>query len=188
MDIRPTVVADTEGTSSAPEKEEKDKDKRESSANVNAAAALAAAVAAQTSSATNHSPVAASSFGDGASQTAPQASFVPALPVVPAYITPLTTHYPRGPLSSHTLSQIPFPPFVSHAPPTPFSAFANGTPSPLTSPTPTTPGSSYAASASDAGEDEDDYVNASYVQPLGTNKRYIATQGPLESTFVDFWT
>ncbi|EGO02818.1 hypothetical protein SERLA73DRAFT_70304 [Serpula lacrymans var. lacrymans S7.3] len=36
--------------------------------------------------------------------------------------------------------------------------------------------------------DEDDYVNASYVQPLGTCKRYIATQGPLPATFVDFWT
>ncbi|KIJ68847.1 hypothetical protein HYDPIDRAFT_37273 [Hydnomerulius pinastri MD-312] len=34
----------------------------------------------------------------------------------------------------------------------------------------------------------DDYVNASYVQPLGTQKRYIATQGPLPATFVDFWT
>ncbi|KIY45293.1 hypothetical protein FISHEDRAFT_28133, partial [Fistulina hepatica ATCC 64428] len=34
----------------------------------------------------------------------------------------------------------------------------------------------------------DDYVNASYVQPLGTRKRYIATQGPLPTTFVDFWT
>ncbi|KAF8139849.1 hypothetical protein EV363DRAFT_1205874, partial [Boletus edulis] len=34
----------------------------------------------------------------------------------------------------------------------------------------------------------DDYVNASYVQPLCTRKRYIATQGPLPSTYVDFWT
>ncbi|KAH7883981.1 hypothetical protein F5I97DRAFT_1813161 [Phlebopus sp. FC_14] len=34
----------------------------------------------------------------------------------------------------------------------------------------------------------DDYVNASYVQPLGTRKRYIATQGPLPATYVDFWT
>ncbi|KAL4069294.1 hypothetical protein J3A83DRAFT_4250288 [Scleroderma citrinum] len=34
----------------------------------------------------------------------------------------------------------------------------------------------------------DDYVNASYVQPLGTRKKYIATQGPLPATFVDFWT
>ncbi|KAG1810001.1 uncharacterized protein HD556DRAFT_1224172 [Suillus plorans] len=34
----------------------------------------------------------------------------------------------------------------------------------------------------------DDYVNASYVQPLGTRKRYIATQGPLPATFIDFWT
>lgn len=34
----------------------------------------------------------------------------------------------------------------------------------------------------------DDYVNASYVHPLGTRKHYIATQGPLPSTYVDFWT
>ncbi|KAF5382236.1 hypothetical protein D9757_008927 [Collybiopsis confluens] len=34
----------------------------------------------------------------------------------------------------------------------------------------------------------DDYVNASYVQPLCTSRRYIATQGPLEATFADFWT
>ncbi|CAK5279891.1 unnamed protein product [Mycena citricolor] len=34
----------------------------------------------------------------------------------------------------------------------------------------------------------DDYVNASYVQPLGTHRRYIATQGPLDATFGDFWT
>ncbi|ETW87664.1 hypothetical protein HETIRDRAFT_448126 [Heterobasidion irregulare TC 32-1] len=39
-----------------------------------------------------------------------------------------------------------------------------------------------------AEEDSDDYVNASYVQPLGTRKRYIATQGPLPETFTDFWT
>ena len=35
---------------------------------------------------------------------------------------------------------------------------------------------------------DDDYVNASYVQPLGTSRRYIATQGPLPATFNDFWT
>ncbi|KAK2461740.1 hypothetical protein APHAL10511_006203 [Amanita phalloides] len=33
----------------------------------------------------------------------------------------------------------------------------------------------------------DDYVNASYIQPLGTRRRYIATQGPLPETFLDFW-
>ncbi|CAG8499309.1 3772_t:CDS:2 [Diversispora eburnea] len=32
-----------------------------------------------------------------------------------------------------------------------------------------------------------DYVNASYVQADGCNKRYIATQGPLPSTYQDFW-
>ncbi|KAJ3789757.1 hypothetical protein GGU11DRAFT_672503 [Lentinula aff. detonsa] len=37
-------------------------------------------------------------------------------------------------------------------------------------------------------KEHDDYVNASYVQPLCTTRRYIATQGPLEATFVDFWT
>ncbi|KZT08918.1 uncharacterized protein LAESUDRAFT_712524 [Laetiporus sulphureus 93-53] len=35
---------------------------------------------------------------------------------------------------------------------------------------------------------DDDYMNASYVQPLGTKKRYIATQGPLPATYDDFWT
>ncbi|KAI1785731.1 hypothetical protein LXA43DRAFT_105595 [Ganoderma leucocontextum] len=39
-----------------------------------------------------------------------------------------------------------------------------------------------------AKPDDDDYMNASYVQPLGTAKRYIATQGPLPATFNDFWT
>ncbi|KIP04071.1 hypothetical protein PHLGIDRAFT_129772 [Phlebiopsis gigantea 11061_1 CR5-6] len=39
-----------------------------------------------------------------------------------------------------------------------------------------------------ARPEDDDYMNASYVQPLGTTKRYIATQGPLPSTFADFWT
>ncbi|KAH9486715.1 Receptor-type tyrosine-protein phosphatase V [Psilocybe cubensis] len=37
-------------------------------------------------------------------------------------------------------------------------------------------------------ETDDDYINASYIQPLGTTKRYIATQGPLPATFTDFWT
>ncbi|PPQ95649.1 hypothetical protein CVT26_008678 [Gymnopilus dilepis] len=35
---------------------------------------------------------------------------------------------------------------------------------------------------------DDDYINASYIQPLGTTRRYIATQGPLPATFTDFWT
>ena len=39
-----------------------------------------------------------------------------------------------------------------------------------------------------AKPDDDDYMNASYVQPIGTTKRYIATQGPLPTTFTDFWT
>jgi tyrosine-protein phosphatase 2/3 len=38
-----------------------------------------------------------------------------------------------------------------------------------------------------ASSSTDDYVNASHVQPLGTKKRYIATQGPLPETFDDFW-
>ncbi|KAF8330396.1 protein-tyrosine phosphatase-like protein [Cantharellus anzutake] len=37
-------------------------------------------------------------------------------------------------------------------------------------------------------DDKSDYINASYIQPRGTTFRYIATQGPLESTFADFWT
>ncbi|GLB44839.1 hypothetical protein LshimejAT787_1801760 [Lyophyllum shimeji] len=46
--------------------------------------------------------------------------------------------------------------------------------------------------STDRGKDkatmeEDDYVNVSYVQPPGTNRRYIATQGPLEATFDDCW-
>ncbi|KAL1740846.1 hypothetical protein HDZ31DRAFT_46644 [Schizophyllum fasciatum] len=44
------------------------------------------------------------------------------------------------------------------------------------------------ANPSSPGSDGDDYVNASHVQPLGTTKRYIATQGPLPDTFADFWT
>jgi protein tyrosine phosphatase len=37
-------------------------------------------------------------------------------------------------------------------------------------------------------DDGSDYVNASHIQPRGTHKRYIATQGPLPSTYQDFWT
>ena len=36
--------------------------------------------------------------------------------------------------------------------------------------------------------DDSDYINASYVQPRGTTRRYIATQGPLDATYCDFWT
>ncbi|KAK7204460.1 protein-tyrosine phosphatase-like protein [Myxozyma melibiosi] len=33
-----------------------------------------------------------------------------------------------------------------------------------------------------------DYINASYISPRGSRKRYIATQGPLPETFADFWS
>ncbi|KAI8595100.1 protein-tyrosine phosphatase-like protein [Dissophora ornata] len=33
----------------------------------------------------------------------------------------------------------------------------------------------------------DDYLNASFLTPMLSKKRYIATQGPLPSTFQDFW-
>lgn len=36
--------------------------------------------------------------------------------------------------------------------------------------------------------DDSDYINASFVQPRGTARRYIATQGPLDATYCDFWT
>ncbi|KAG9086974.1 hypothetical protein FRC06_002794 [Ceratobasidium sp. 370] len=39
-----------------------------------------------------------------------------------------------------------------------------------------------------ATDDGSDYVNASYVQPRGTRLSYIATQGPMPTTYVDFWT
>jgi protein-tyrosine phosphatase len=32
-----------------------------------------------------------------------------------------------------------------------------------------------------------DYINANHIQPPWSNKRYIATQGPLPATFNDFW-
>lgn len=38
------------------------------------------------------------------------------------------------------------------------------------------------------GDDDSDYINASFVQPPGTTRRYIATQGPLDTTYRDFWT
>jgi hypothetical protein len=31
---------------------------------------------------------------------------------------------------------------------------------------------------------DDDYINASFVQPLGTTKKYIATQGPLPAVSI----
>jgi hypothetical protein len=37
-------------------------------------------------------------------------------------------------------------------------------------------------------EDDSDYINASFIQPRGTTRRYIASQGPMEATFRDFWT
>lgn len=37
-------------------------------------------------------------------------------------------------------------------------------------------------------DDDSDYINASFVQPRTTSRRYIATQGPLDSTYRDFWT
>ncbi|KAK0465654.1 hypothetical protein IW261DRAFT_1523521 [Armillaria novae-zelandiae] len=60
--------------------------------------------------------------------------------------------------------------------------------SPVLTPSSFTPILMPAKSRSCSCEDTDDYVNASYVQPLCTRRRYIATQGPLEATFVDFWT
>ncbi|CAG8755580.1 18155_t:CDS:2 [Dentiscutata erythropus] len=39
----------------------------------------------------------------------------------------------------------------------------------------------------ECNEGDCDYVNASFVQAAGCNKRYIATQGPLPATFNDFW-
>ncbi|KFA74717.1 hypothetical protein S40288_03924 [Stachybotrys chartarum IBT 40288] len=33
-----------------------------------------------------------------------------------------------------------------------------------------------------------DYINASHLQASGSNRKYIATQGPLPATFEDFWS
>ncbi len=38
-----------------------------------------------------------------------------------------------------------------------------------------------------ACDDDSDYINASFVQPRGTSRRYIATQGPMDATYRDFW-
>lgn len=38
------------------------------------------------------------------------------------------------------------------------------------------------------GEGACDYVNASHIKASWSNKRYIASQGPLPSTFEDFWS
>ncbi|KAH7320836.1 tyrosine phosphatase [Stachybotrys elegans] len=38
------------------------------------------------------------------------------------------------------------------------------------------------------GEGSCDYINASHLKASGSNKRYIATQGPLPATFEDFWS
>ena len=35
---------------------------------------------------------------------------------------------------------------------------------------------------------EDDYFNASFIQMPGSTQRYVATQGPLPTTFQDFWS
>jgi hypothetical protein len=37
-------------------------------------------------------------------------------------------------------------------------------------------------------DDGSDYINANFVQPRGTSRRYIATQGPMDATYRDFWT
>ncbi|KAI1318121.1 hypothetical protein EDD11_007173 [Mortierella claussenii] len=40
---------------------------------------------------------------------------------------------------------------------------------------------------SEVEQGHDDYINASFLTPQLSRKRYIATQGPLPSTFQDFW-
>ncbi|KAK7756461.1 phosphotyrosine-specific ptp2-like protein [Diatrype stigma] len=40
----------------------------------------------------------------------------------------------------------------------------------------------------DRSEGSCDYINASHVQASRSNKRYIASQGPLPATFEDFWS
>ncbi|KAI0063162.1 hypothetical protein BV25DRAFT_451974 [Artomyces pyxidatus] len=71
------------------------------------------------------------------------------------------------------LHPLRLPPASQFLPPVTLSSYGKPLQLPLTTPAETS---------------SDDYVNASYVQPLGTKKRYIATQGPLPETFNDFWT
>lgn len=40
---------------------------------------------------------------------------------------------------------------------------------------------------SEVDQGHDDYINASFLSPMLSKKTYIATQGPLPSTFQDFW-
>ncbi|KAK0198083.1 hypothetical protein F5146DRAFT_1018098 [Armillaria mellea] len=76
----------------------------------------------------------------------------------------------------------------SISPPPSLDSAVSSNPSPELTPSSFAPILTPSKSRSSNCEDTDDYVNASYVQPLCTRRRYIATQGPLEATFVDFWT
>lgn len=151
--------------------------------------AALASVAAHTTSATNHSATVLS---------LPLSSLplpLPLPPVVPAYTTPLSTHhYPfststttPSASSTNALSRLPLPPLslsYAHL----LHSQTQASISPMISPALSISSSPVTPSGSERDrESDDDYVNASYIQPLGTNKRYIATQGPLESTYSDFW-
>ncbi|KIY62980.1 hypothetical protein CYLTODRAFT_426494 [Cylindrobasidium torrendii FP15055 ss-10] len=91
---------------------------------------------------------------------------------------------------SHTPALFPFPtitrPLELTIPPSLMGASSQtaapfATSVPLVRPTANPP-------SPDRRSADDDYVNASFVQPICTRRRYIATQGPLEATFNDFWT